>query len=414
MEGVNRIEPPHGEPTDTRSQAAVGSRDLARAKSFTENIIRSMVNALLVVDATGTVTIANEAAAKLIDYGVDELVGISAGTLLYEGDAPVLFPRSALWEELLSGASVQDREMECVTKDGTRVPVEFSGSVLEGDRGTAEGVVCVLRDLREWKRLLSEVSAAAEAERAKSAELESAYRRLQELQAHLIQSEKMSSLGRMAAGVAHEINNPLGGIAMFSHLVLEETSEDDVRRPNLEKIVRETARCSEIVKGLLGFARAPMDTGWVFDPGQVLRDALGLLQGQSIFHNIRVSLDIESDLPLVAGDRGQIQQAFTNILINASDAMDGNGRLTLSVKRMKGPCAVAATFCDTGKGIREEDAARIFEPFFTTKPPGGGIGLGLAVTYGIVKQHGGSIRVESELGKGTVFEVELPCDREES
>jgi PAS domain S-box-containing protein len=401
----------YAELADAHSEAEANSAELVRAKEFTDNIIRSMVNALVVTDASGTITVANEAASSLLQYHENELVGSSLDHLFDNGESPVLCVGSPLWKELLDKGVVKERELLCRCKDGTRVPVSFSGSVLTDMKGDALGVVCIVRDLRETKRLLAEAASAAEAERTKSAELEAAYHELQNLQAHLVQSEKMRSLGRMAAGVAHEVNNPLGGIVIYSHLVLEDTAADDPRRENLEKIVKEATRCGGIVKGLLGFARPQVEADQLMNPGRALTDTLSVLKGQAIFHNIDIDCEIDPELPSIPGDASQIQQAFMNIMLNAADAMEGKGTLTMSAKVEKATGSIVVSFADTGPGIKPEHIERLYEPFFTTKPPGKGVGLGLAITYGIIEQHGGTIEVRSRPGEGTKFEVRLPCEK---
>jgi PAS domain S-box-containing protein len=339
----------------------------------------------------------NDAAVQLLRYDEEELVGFPLKALFFEAETAVFYRGSPMWRELVERGHVRDRELVCRSKDGSRMPVSFSGSVMRDAKGDAVGVICVAEDLRESKRLLAEAAAAAEAERAKSAELEAAYRELQNLQTHLVQTEKMTSLGRMAAGIAHEINNPLGGIVIYSHLLLEDMPPDDPKR-------------GEIVKGLLGFARPQVAAGQLLNPGRVLMDSLSVLNGQALFHNIEVRTDIEPNLPHVPGDAGQIQQAFMNMIFNAADAMEGKGRLVLKAHADTKNEAVKVSISDTGPGIEPENISRLFEPFFTTKPPGRGLGLGLAITYGIIKQHGGTIDVETEVGKGTTFEVRLPCN----
>jgi len=413
IEIIHRMENIYAELANAHSEAEANSAELARAKEFTDNIIRSMVNALVVTDAAGTITVANEAASTLLRYSEQELVGSSMERLFDDGESAAVCAGSPLWRELLDRGVVKDIELLCRCKDGTRVPVSFSGSVLTDAKGDSLGAVCIVRDLRETKQLLAEAASAAEAERTKSAELEAAYHELLNLQTHLVQSEKMRSLGRMAAGVAHEVNNPLGGIVIYSHLVLEDTPHDDPRRENLEKIVKEATRCGEIVKGLLGFARPQVEADRLMNPGRALTDTLSVLKGQAIFHNIDIECEIDPELPSVPGDASQIQQAFMNIMLNAADAMDGKGALTMSAKVEKATGLVVMSFADTGKGIEPEHIERLYEPFFTTKPPGQGVGLGLAITYGIIERHGGTIEVRSRSGEGTTFEVRLPCTKPE-
>jgi two-component system NtrC family sensor kinase len=281
--------------------------------------------------------------------------------------------------------------------------------VIRDRAGDPSGIVLVATDLREMRRLLLEARAAAEAEREQASERAKAYRELKALQTRLIQSEKMSSLGRMAASVAHEINNPLGGIVVFSCLLLEQTSEDFPGHKKLETIVREASRCRDIVRGLLDFARPGEGERQKSDLNAILQAALEMLRGQSLFRDIAIGLELQA-APLAAScNASQIQQAFTNLLVNAAEALGGCGQITIKSWRDPSSGRAAMSFADTGCGIPAESLGQIFEPFFTTKQGGHGTGLGLAIVYGIVERHGGSIKVDSRLGEGTTFTVWLPA-----
>ncbi len=236
-------------------------------------------------------------------------------------------------------------------------------------------------------------------------------RELLEMQANLVQSEKLASLGKLAAGIAHEINNPLGGILIYSHLLLEETKENDNQAETLKKIIKETSRCKNIVKGLLEFARPKEPEMAPTDLNEVINKALAIFERQALFQNIKIQKDF-SDLPRIVADGFQLQQVFANIIVNAAEAMDGNGLLTIKTFLDARTDSLRIDFRDTGHGIREEDLPRLFEPFFTTKEVGKGTGLGLAISYGILQKHNGSIEVESKVGQGSTFTVVLPLNRE--
>jgi len=231
---------------------------------------------------------------------------------------------------------------------------------------------------------------------------------IRQMQAHLIQQEKLASLGKLAAGIAHEINNPLGGILIYSHLLLEDSRKEDPQYQNLEKIVKETTRCRDIVKGLLQFARPKEPDVTQIDVNAILDNALSLLESQAIFQNVTIKKRYQDDLPPVVADRSQLQQVFINIILNAADAMNGKGTLTLKTTISEGKPFINISISDTGHGIKKEDKSRLFEPFFTTKEAGAGTGLGLAICYSIIQKHGGTIEVESEVGKGSTFTVKLP------
>jgi two-component system NtrC family sensor kinase len=224
----------------------------------------------------------------------------------------------------------------------------------------------------------------------------------------VMESKRLATLGRLAAGVAHEINNPLGGILVYSHLLVEDTEEQDPRKSNMEKIVREATRCKHIVKGLLEFARQAHPKVEQADVNQILNSALHLLEGQGVFLNVRLIRELSPSLPPVKVDRSQIEQVFTNILQNAAEAMEEGGILTVTSAPSQDTHFVEVDIADTGPGIGEEHAEKIFEPFFTTKEVGHGTGLGLAISYGIVERHEGRLSVRSEEGEGTTFVIQLP------
>jgi two-component system NtrC family sensor kinase len=235
---------------------------------------------------------------------------------------------------------------------------------------------------------------------------------LREAQAHLIQTEKLASLGKLAAGVAHEINNPLGGILIYSHLLLEDMDRDSPYYQNLEKIVKETTRCKDIVKGLLEFARPKEPETTSININELLDKSLSLVESQSLFQNIRVDKQYALDLPLIVADSSQLQQVFMNIILNAADAMQGNGDMTLRTSVDVDDKNLMIEFTDTGPGISEENKKKIFDPFFTTKEVGQGTGLGLAISYSIIRKHQGTIDVLSAPGKGATFIVRLPVSGE--
>ncbi|MBS3818944.1 cache domain-containing protein [bacterium] len=235
---------------------------------------------------------------------------------------------------------------------------------------------------------------------------------LTKMQAHLVQSEKLASLGKLAAGIAHEINNPLGGILIYSHLLLEDTQKDSPYYKNLQKIVKETSRCKDIVKGLLEFARPEEPKMTHIDINKIADKSLSIVESQALFQNIQIKRNYSSELPKIVGDSAQLQQVFTNIILNAAEAMNGNGTLTISTSKNNQSNTIDVGITDTGEGIKEEDQKSLFEPFFTTKEVGKGTGLGLAISYSIIQKHNGSINVDSEPEKGSTFTVKLPVKNE--
>jgi two-component system NtrC family sensor kinase len=193
---------------------------------------------------------------------------------------------------------------------------------------------------------------------------------------------------------------------------LEEPEIKDLARKNLEKIVKESMRCKDIVKGLLDFARQTEPEVKLASINEVLRSTLSLLEKQTLFQNIQITTRGNPDLPLVKIDTTQIQQVFMNIIINAAEAMDGQGELIITTRLSEDNRVVEVEFTDSGCGISQENLKRLFEPFFTTKEVGHGTGLGLAISYGLIEKHKGSIKVRSVVGKGTTFIIQLPIEKE--
>jgi len=224
----------------------------------------------------------------------------------------------------------------------------------------------------------------------------------------IMKSERLATLGQLAAGVAHEINNPLGAVLMYTHLALEDFEGKDVLRKNLEKTVTEASRCKDIVKGLLDFARQTEPKVEESDVNETLERTLALVENQALFQNVKIAKVFPPSLPRTMMDGGQIQQVFTNIVLNAAEAMEGRGELTIVTRMSREGESIEIEFTDTGHGIPQENLEKIFDPFFTTKEVGHGTGLGLAVSYGIIAKHKGTIDVKSEAGKGTTFIVRLP------
>jgi two-component system NtrC family sensor kinase len=232
-------------------------------------------------------------------------------------------------------------------------------------------------------------------------------------QEQLVNAEKLASLGRMAAGVAHELNSPLTGIVTFAHLMLKrlpQERKDDIE--DLNVIIDQAERCSRIVKGLLGFSRRTASEKAEINVNTLIENSLSMVKNQAKFHNIIFDVALDKTIPEVKVDPSQIQQVFLNLLLNASDAMEEKGRITIASRLVETDNGkfIELEFTDTGPGIPEEIMGRIFEPFFTTKPTGKGTGLGLSVSYGIIKKHEGQIFVKSEYGKGASFFIHLPID----
>jgi signal transduction histidine kinase len=247
--------------------------------------------------------------------------------------------------------------------------------------------------------------------------IKEAYQDLKEVQEQIVWTEKLASLGKLAATIAHEINNPLAGVLNYIRLIIKQLSRNRLSHEKLEDISRylkimesETARCGEIVKDLLAFARRTkitMESNRIED---IINKTLNLISHELEMKELRLKKNIAPNLPKVKCDFKQIQQVLLNLMYNASEAMPNGGTLTVTANKANGGKAfIEVAISDTGCGISEKDMENIFEPFFTTKAEGKGAGLGLSVVYGIIARHNGTISVESESGKGSTFKVRLPC-----
>jgi PAS domain S-box-containing protein len=408
IEIIQKMELLYSDLARMQTDAERRNEELSRAKAFADNVLRSLVNSLVVTDGESAITMVNDACTQMLGYAKEELLGQPLGMIFAEGAVNPLRRGSELGNRSRTHGSVSGLETELKTKRGEGIPVSLNASVMRDRAGNTIGIVLVATDLREMRRLLLEARASAAAEREQAAERAKAYRELKSLQARLIQSEKMSSLGRMAASVAHEINNPLGAIVLFSCLLLETTPKDFSGRKKLDTIVREASRCRDIVRNLLDFARPGAGARGKAELNTIVRTAYDLLQSQSIFKDIEVSLELSTAPIEVVCDSGQLQQAFTNLLVNAAEAISGRGRIAVKSWRDASRQMAAVSFADTGCGIPPESLEQIFEPFFTTKQEGHGTGLGLTIVYGIIERHGGTIKVDSRLGQGATFTVWLP------
>jgi two-component system NtrC family sensor kinase len=229
-----------------------------------------------------------------------------------------------------------------------------------------------------------------------------------DIQKVMMQQDKMASIGRLAAGVAHEINNPLTTILTSAMLIQEDTDPEDPNYQELQTIADETLRCRKIVSSLLDFARQSKPVKKQHNLNDVVKECVVLTRKQAAFNDVTLEQSLGEDLPATNMDKDQLEQAIINLILNAIEVTDPGGKVTINTKFVPETDTIELEVSDSGKGISEKDMARIFDPFFTTKESG--TGLGLAITHGIIEQHGGNIDVKSKLGQGTSFTVRLPLD----
>jgi len=299
---------------------------------------------------------------------------------------------------------------------------ELSAAAFQDEKGERY-ILETLRDTTEQKKLELQVEEYTHNLEKTNQELENALKSLKQTQAQLIQAEKMAAVGQLAAGVAHELNNPLGGILGYSQFALEKIDQKPIRQFDeedtenflqyLKDIEQQTKRCRSIIQSLLKFSRASCKEKFEpTDVNSILKETLMFTRHQVEKSRVRLVEKLAESLPLINGHSGQLQQVFTNLILNAVQAMPEGGTLTVVSRICEDLKAVETSFTDTGVGIPEGHLDKIFEPFFTSKKVGEGTGLGLSVSYGLIKNHGGEIKVRSKKSQGTTFTVILPVPGE--
>jgi two-component system, NtrC family, sensor kinase len=368
------------------------TRELMEAFTFQNSLIESSLDGIIGCDPDDVVVTFNQSAQAMLGYDKAEVLHKAhLGRFLLPEEETRL--KKVLQENDRGGRPRQSLfETSLCGQGGQRIPVQMSVARINIP-DQESGTVCFVRDLREIRRLEREV----------------------EDQARILHQDKMMSLGRLAASVVHEINNPLAGILNYCRLMLRILGRGHVSSDQMEKFTRyldlvekETDRCSQIVSNLLTFSRK---SETVFGPiavSDLMQRCVLLCQHKLELNNIRLAQHIEPDLPEINGDFNQLQQCIINLVFNAADAMPDGGTLTLAASTAENSRDIRLTVTDTGTGIAEKDLPHIFEPFYTTKDEGYGVGLGLSTLYGILQDHQGSVQVESEPGKGTSFILCLP------
>ncbi len=365
--------------------------DAQKSNTFLQNVIQSTVDGIVVVDTKGNVLIFNEGMERLTGFSTDEIINEGHLSFFYDIDVAKENMSKMRSKNFGPPGKLNPTSMSIKTKSGEEIPVTLSASIINIDNKEV-GSVGIFTDMREILEMR---------------------KNLEEAHFQLVQSEKIASVGRMAAGVAHEINNPLSGIMIYAELIKKNlmNTVDNENKQNIDdiqEIIDQTLRCKKIVSELLEFSRQTVGKVTSFNMEELINKSLNLLINQALFQNVEVIKDIKANMPPVAGDLGQLQQVFTNLFINAADAMGGKGQLKITAGYDEKREFFIVKVADTGPGIPNDLKDKIFDIFFTTKPVGKGTGLGLSITKNILQLHGGNIMVDSKPGKGTVFSIELP------
>ncbi|HJQ71122.1 MAG TPA: ATP-binding protein [Blastocatellia bacterium] len=353
------------------------AEELARLKEFSESIIESVNVGILVVDFQGQITTWNSALEEIFGITRERALGRSIYETL-DGDL-IETMQNAIGQSSWALSEMRHiYKYAAATEDGRPLTLNVSLAPFEAARGVVTGALVVIENVTERAQL----------------------------EQQLLEREKLSSIGLLAAGVAHEVNTPLAGISSYAQMLLQQVNDDDPKHKLLEKIHTQTLRASGIVNNLLNFSRTGDAQFREVEVNHVLEDTLQLLEPQLRGTKIEIVRHYGQSLPAAYGSASKLQQVFMNLILNARDAMPGGGRLTISTRPVD--TSLVVDFRDTGMGIAPENIARIYDPFFTTKEVGQGTGLGLALSYGIIQEHGGRIFVESRPGEGAHFTIKLP------
>ena len=354
---------------------------LQESEEKLRRMFESVADGIVVIDLNGAIVEVNERALEMGNlHSKDELLGKAFNEFIAPSEHEKAITKM---QELLERGTVRDVEFTAVRPDGSGFPFEVSGNVLRDASDNPIGFIVVMRDITERKRM----------------------------QAQLLVTDRLASLGELASGIAHELNNPLTSIIGFAQLLLVKDLSDDVKE-DVKVINKEAKRTAEVVRNFLTFARKYEPERKPVDVNNVIQTVLALRAYEQKVNNIQVDTRFASDLPEVMADDFQLQQVFLNIVINAEHFMieaHGKGNLNITTERVGD--IIRASFADDGPGIAKENIGHLFDPFFTTREVGKGTGLGLSICHGVIAEHGGRIYAESKLGKGATFVVELPVGK---
>jgi two-component system sensor histidine kinase HydH len=344
-----------------------------RIKAFSDSVVENMPIGLLAVDTDGRIVSFNQTAEGVLQITAQEVLGKDAKEVLPE-------PLESLPQELGPDQEVIEKEIECRLEDGRRIPMDVSMSRLAGDDGVSMGHIILFSDLTE----------------------------IQELKREVERSQRLASLGRLAAGIAHEIRNPLSSIKGFATYFGERYRDIPEDRKTAEIMVEEVERLNRVIGQLLEFARPLAVKKKPTSLETMIHHSLKMIERDAQAKHIKVQADFSIDVSDIHIDPDRMNQVFLNLYLNAIEAMEDGGTLSVTLNQKEDLKSVRITVSDTGSGIKKEDLVHVFDPYFTTKQSG--TGLGLAIVHNIIEAHKGEVRVESETGKGTTVTIILPVD----
>ncbi len=361
--------------------------ELSGIKELISRVVHSSASAIVAADRKGNIQLMNRAARELLGVtDVYERTIYNAEQLYPPGKAKEIM--GMLRNERMGGkGKLSGVPVTILDVFGQEIPVEMSAAIIYDDEDKESATMAIYNDLR------------------KKLEIE---KQLQETQKQLAQSEKMASLGQLAAGVAHEINNPLTGILMYASMMLEQLDPGSPQRQDIEFVIEDVNRCKEIVKSLLAYSRSTDFQRNIIDVNQLVEQSFRLARDQKVFRNIHIEKQLSDEMMRINVDSNKLSQVIINLVMNAADAMDGKGTLTVRTYLDKAAKEVYLAVSDTGCGIPDDHLSKIFDPFFSSKSRDKNTGLGLSIAYGIVEEHEGQIYVSHTGPEGTTFIVKLP------
>lgn len=379
----------------TNEELQATTEEIRLASAHSRRLIEASLDPLVTIGPDGKITDVNAATEAVTGRPREELIGTDFSDYFTEPETA-----RAGYQQAFKEGLVKDYALELRRRDGHVTPVLYNASVYRNEAGEVMGVFAAARDITEQTRAAQKLQGMVD--------------QLKMSQGQLVQASKMSAVGTMTAGIAHELNNPMMGIMNFIQYCLKHTAQDDRRYTVLEDAERETKRCVVIVENLLKFSH--METKGAEESQKescatILARVIDLLAYRIETDNILVTRRIAEETPDVWMNINNIQQVFFNVMTNALDAVKESAKKEIQVDMRREGEFVQVIIADTGCGISPENLPRIFDLFFTTKPAGKGLGLGLSTAYSIVKAHGGEITCESEPGAGTKFKILLPVER---